>query len=290
MSQHYKGSKLGIKIIYHSYRLFGHNAIAWLVNLIALFYAFVSREKIKQMQSYYNAVGLKANFATYFHHIRAFSWTIFDRFTASEDTTKFIVERENVASLEPLKHEGGIVLFSHFGNWAQAYKTFSTFDGTLNIVFADALEQELKEIEQKYSTNNTKVNIIDMNNPIQGAIEIANALSRDEIVVMMSDRSKGEHNNIALKFLGTICNFNKAPFDVARMRNKPLLGLSVVRLGDNHTKAIYSDTLRIDTTLPKNERIGAIAQEYANYLEKVVQAYPYQWYNFYDFFTKGNQN
>ena len=235
------------------------------------------------MQSYYRAVGLRSHFITYFYHIRAFSWTIFDRFTASDE--KFSIVRENVEALEPLKKEGGIILFSHFGNWAQAYKTFSTFEGTINIVFTDALQQELKEVEQQYSTSNAKVNIIDMNNPMQGAIEIANALARCEIVVMMSDRAKGAQNSIALEFLGTTCNFNKAPFDVARMRNKPLLGLSIVRLGDNQTKAIYSNTLYINSSLEKSERISAIAQQYADYLTKVVKKYPYQWYNFFDFFT-----
>jgi len=284
--EHYSGSKFGIKLIANLYKVFGHYGIAWLVALVAFFYAIMSRSKIEELTSYYKAIGLKPNFLTYIKHIYAFSWTIFDRFTATSNIEEFKVDRENVIALEPLKKEGGIVLFSHFGNWSQAYKTFSTFEGTINIVLADAMLNELQELEGKFSNTSSQVNIIDMTNEMQGVIDIANALMKNEVVVMMSDRGNSTQSSIELDFLGKKACFNRGPFEVARMRKKPMMGLSIVRIADNHIKAIYSDTLFIDTTLEKKEMIPDIAQRYVEYLTQVLHKHPLQWYNFFDFFKK----
>lgn len=279
----YRGSPLGIRILVALYRLFGYTFIKGFVFVIAFFYAVVSRDKRFELCGYYGRVGLPQTWNTYRRHVFAFALTVFDRFIARKgmQEQRIAVERVNVENFEYIAANGGIVILSHLGNWAQSFKIFETFDIRMNIVMAEAIGDELASVENLAAANES-IHIIDMGRGMQAVVEIAAALQRKEIVIMMADRIVNRGKTVFVPFLGDDAAFNGGPFEIARMRNTPVIGLCVVRSGDEKIRIVISDIIETD----KQHELMLPMRRYAAFLETTVREFPLQWFNFYDFWKR----
>jgi len=288
----YRGSPLGIKLIITLYNLFGYGGTKWLIWIVALFYAFVSRKKRFELNSYYKAVGLPCTFSTYLHHIYAFSLNIFDRFVAREgmQESRIAVERINVKSFQKIHESGGMLVLSHHGNWAQSFKIFQTFDVKLNIVGDEAIDEGIKKLETEGEANR-RINIISMKSGMQAILDIARAINDKEILIIMVDRIRNDNKTVKVDFPGRRTLLNSGAFEIAHMRSIPIVGCDIVRDGDEKLKVQFSDII---TSLKKEkkEAVSDLAQQYAYFLQRVVREYPLQWFNFYEFWPadKPNQN
>jgi len=282
----YRGSPLGIKIIIALYNFFGYKAAKGLVFVVALFYTFISQNKRKEMASYYEAVGLSNSLTTYFHHLYAFSLNIFDRFIAKEgmQESTIEVERVNVTAFETLQKRGGMLILSHHGNWAQSFKIFQTYDVKLNIIGDEAIDDSIGQLESS-KEENSRIKIISLKDGMQAMLDIARALQNGEIIIIMVDRVQEENKRVNVDFLGRKTQLHSGGFEIANMRKVPLLGCDIVRVGDNQIKVEFSDLINSNRE-KKAEIIQDLAQQYAHFLEKVVREYPYQWFNFFDFWKK----
>ena len=82
-----------------------------------------------------------------------------------------------------------------------------------------------------------------------------------------------------IRFLGDEAAFNSGPFEVARMRNTPMVGLCILRSGDEKLKIVVSDIIATDKKMPVSEPM----RKYVDFLSETVREHPLQWFNFYDF-------
>lgn len=285
MSQ-YRGSPLGIKFVTALYNIFGYKVAKSVVFIVALFYTVVSQKKREELNSYYEAVGVPPSFRSYFQHIFAFSLNIFDRFIAKEGMQESTVkvERVNVRAFETLQKTGGIMVLSHHGNWAQSFKIFQTYDITLNIIGDEAIDENLQKLESGLDENR-RINIISLKSGMQAMLDIARALQNSEIVIIMVDRVKEPNKIVEVDFLGRATLFHSGGFEIAHMRKAPILGCDIVRAGDQQIKVQFSEIITSSKD-KKAEIIQDLAQQYAHFLEKVVREYPWQWFNFFDFWKK----
>lgn len=285
MSQ-YRGSPLGIKLIIALYNLFGYKTAKALVYVVALFYAVVSQQNRRFLNSYYEAVGLPTTFGSYFKHIYAFSLNIFDRFIAKEGMQESTVqvERVNVQAFETLQKSGGLLVLSHHGNWAQSFKIFQTYDVRLNIIGDEAIDENIQRLETD-KQHNRRINVISLKQGMQAMLEIAQALQNNEIVIIMVDRVKEANKTVEIDFLNRPTLLHSGGFEIAHMRQSPIVGCDIVRVGDNRIKVRFSEIITSSKT-EKAEIIQDLAQQYARFLEKAVREYPWQWFNFFDFWKR----
>ena len=285
MSQ-YRGSPLGIKFTIALYNIFGYKAAKIIVFVVALFYAIITQKKRQELNNYYAAVHVPNSFISYFHHVYAFSLNIFDRFIAKEGMAESVIkiERINVKAFEELQKSGGILVLSHHGNWAQSFKTFQTYDIKLNIIGDEAIDENLHKIET-HGDENRRINIISLQNGMQAMLDIARALQNGEVLIIMVDRVKEANKTVEVDFLGRATLLHSGAFEIAHMRKSPMLGCDVVRIGDHNIKVEFSEIITSSKD-KKEEVIQDLAQQYANFLEKVVREYPWQWFNFFDFWKK----
>jgi len=279
----YRGSPLGIRLIIGLYNIFGYKAAKVLVFVVALFYTLATQSKRKELASYYGAVGLKNSIVTYFHHVYAFSLNIFDRFIAKEGMQEDTIQttRINLEAFEKLQKTGGLLTLSHHGNWAQSFKIFQTYDIKLNIISDELIDVNLQQLETAKEAN-SRINIINLNEGMQAMLDIARALQNSEVVIIMVDRVQEANKTVEVDFLGRRTDLHSGGFEIANMRKAPMLGCDIVRTNDNAIKVEFSDIITSDKT-KKGEVIQDLAQQYATFLEKVVKEYPYQWFNFFDF-------
>lgn len=285
MSQ-YRGSPLGIKLIIALYNIFGYSAAKALVYVVALFYTLVSQKNRQQLNNYYEAVGVPSSLTSYFHHVYAFSLNIFDRFISKEgmQESTIKVERVNLKAFEALQKTGGMLIFSHHGNWAQSFKIFQTYDIKLNIIGDEAIDENLQKLESA-SDENRRINIISLKNGMQAMLDIARALQNNEIVIIMVDRVKEANKTVEVDFLGRKTLLHSGGFEIAHMRKVPILGCDIIRSGDQQIKVQFSEIIT-SSKEKKAEIIQDLAQQYADFLEIVVREYPWQWFNFFDFWKK----
>ena len=285
MSQ-YRGSPLGVKFVITLYNAFGYRAAKGVVFIVALFYTLLSQKKRTEMKSYYEAIGVSPSLKTYFHHVYAFSLNIFDRFISKEgmQESTIKVERVNLQAFEALQKTGGMLIFSHHGNWAQSFKIFQTYDIKLNIIGDEAINQNLQELESA-ADDNKRINIISLKNGMQAMLDIARALQNSEIVIIMVDRVKEANKTVEVDFLGRSTLLHSGGFEIAHMRNAPILGCDIVRSGDQQIRVKFSDIIT-STKEKKTDIIQDLAQQYAHFLDKAVREYPWQWFNFFDFWKK----
>jgi len=282
----YRGSPLGIKLIMTLHDTFGYSAAKNLVFVVALFYAVVSYKNKKALSSYYEAVGVPDTFKSYFRHVYAFSLAIFDRFIAKEGMQEKVieVERRNVNAFESLQKSGGLLILSHHGNWAQSFKIFQTYDVKLNITGNEAINNDIQRLETD-KEHNERIHVINLQEGMQAMLEIARALQNKEIIIIMVDRVQEIEKTVAVDFLGRPTYFHSGAFEIAQMRKAPILGCDIVRTGDNHIKVEFSDIITSDKQ-EKEEIVSDLAQQYADFLSSAVSQYPYQWFNFFDFWER----
>ena len=285
MSQ-YRGSPLGVKFVITLYNIFGYKAAKAVVVIVALFYTFASQKKRQELNNYYEAVGVSPSFTSYFQHVYAFSLNIFDRFISKEgmQESTIKVERVNLKAFEALQKTGGMLIFSHHGNWAQSFKIFQTYDIKLNIIGDEAIDENLQKLESA-SDENRRINIISLKNGMQAMLDIARALQNSEIVIIMVDRVKEANKTVEVDFLGRKTLLHSGGFEIAHMRKVPILGCDIIRSGDQQIKVQFSEIIT-SSKEKKAEIIQDLAQQYADFLDKVVREYPWQWFNFFDFWKK----
>ncbi len=276
------GSALGHKIILSLYNLLGYKFVSFILNFVALYYVVFTHSTKKSLKSYYEHLGLKLTYLTYFIHIKMFALSIFDRFVSRIKPDELTFTRENREAFLSLNDGGGVVLLSHIGGWATAANILTVDIPVMHIVMNESTKKEISDIENaKQRGNETGVRIIDLNKgAISANVQIANALINNEVVAMMADRVTDKSKVLQVKFLGAIVNINKNPFDIAYRLKKNIITAFVVNTKEREYALIFN---KIDIN---NKTLEEVAREYANILEDIVKKHPNQWYNFYDFFDK----
>lgn len=280
---HYQGSKTGIRLLTALYRAFGYKAIKWLVFLVALFYALVSRSKRSELKSYYSALGLKPGFGTYLHHIYAFSLTIFDRILGEEP--KFLARAErrqiNKENFKYIGEHGGFALISHFGNNMQGFKVFDTFDIKVNLVVHEQASEKITSQEQG-EAKNSRLNLINLAEGMNAMMQIAAAIREKEMVIMAVDRITDPKHAVTVDFLGKETLFNAAPINIAKKLKAPFIGVNAIRTDDQELLIHISDIFQTK----RSDDSAQLMQSYVSFLEEDVREYPLQWFNFYDFWKE----
>jgi predicted LPLAT superfamily acyltransferase len=125
---------------------------------------------------------------------------------------------------------------------------------------------------------------------VQAAFEVRSCIERGEFVMMMADRATpGTAARSATQaFLGRDARFPLAPFLLAGVLGCPVHLAFCVRTGD----ARYTTVMR---PLAGAERVPRAARDawarallgrYVAQIEATCRRFPYQWFNFYDFWEE----
>ena len=108
------------------------------------------------------------------------------------------------------------------------------------------------------------------------------ALAAHEIVSMPADRTLGSSKTVRCSFFGEEAAFPAGPFTLAVRRGATAFAVFVVKESAKVFRAIVEE-LRVPESGSADEKVQALAKDYAAVLERVAKAYPDQWFNFFDF-------
>ncbi|MDR0624623.1 MAG: hypothetical protein LBG10_09390 [Treponema sp.] len=114
-----------------------------------------------------------------------------------------------------------------------------------------------------------------------------------ELVVIAGDRTSANTRNksIPLPFLNETAAFPYGPFILAALLNAPTYFVFALRRGDlslssHYDMYVHKSPLSFDCSRhERKKKTGELARLFAERLEHYCKQYPYQWYNFYDFWA-----
>ena len=121
----------------------------------------------------------------------------------------------------------------------------------------------------------------------QTMLQVAEALSRGEIVALLADRVVAGDKMVPCSFLGENTLLPGGPFALAAMLRAPVVLFSAVYQGGRSYR-IRFEPFAERVVLPRERRDAALrayCQRYAEWLEAKCRFAPYNWFNFYDFWA-----
>ena len=282
MSVKQRGSGWSIKLAFNLYKIFGYSFVYYIMYPVSFFY-FIFASNVKQsLKIYYKTLGLDFNNWIYFEHLRMFAICLVDRFISKYDPCSYSFEYDRKDLVLKILDTKSILLFSHFGGWASSSSNPAT-NNKINIIMQEVILDSIKEIENNIDNTISNINIIDQSmGQIPVSIEIANAISNNEVIAIMADRSTSDKYKIKTKFFNKDAYFNKNPFKISYKTKTPILCCFVINVGLQKYK-VETIKLDLDFNLKEKEAIDMAIREYVKLFENILLKYPNQWFNFYNF-------
>lgn len=177
--------------------------------------------------------------------------------------------------------KGFVLLFSHLGNSEMAAYSMATPEKHMNILaFGGETPVVMAERAKVLAKNNIGMIVV---NPgeINHIFEIHNSLERGEVLAVAGDRRMGD-KTITCSFMGAEAPFPAGVFQLCATLQCPIVLTFVLKEPQNRYH-IYTEELKSNTSLPRAQQAVELAQQFASRLEQMALTYPYEWFNFFDF-------
>lgn len=179
--------------------------------------------------------------------------------------------------------QGFIMLFSHVGNAEMAGYFMATPDKQMHIlVYGGESPVVLAHREQVMERNNIGV-IYVYPDDMSHVYRINEVLQYGDVLTMAGDRCTNDQT-ITCPFMGTNAKFPAGVFRICVTMQQPVLLIFAIKESHNSYR-VYSEQLDINTSLSRSEQAEDLAKRYAQRMEQMVAKYPYQWFNFFDFWA-----
>lgn len=292
-----RGTVLGLRLTVLSYRLLGRAGMSALMWPVSLYYLLFHPTARSASMNYFARLkrqvpdAPKPGWLTSQRHFRQFARSHVDRVAAWSGRTRSLqVEFDNRATVEAmLARPGGCLLLgAHVGN----------------LEAARALVQQYPDVRINalvHTANARKYNRImrELNPQFEDRLIVVESLGADTAALLQSRMEAGEHVVIVgdrtpavadsprttAPFLGEPAPFPVGPYVLAHALACPVYLLFCMERAPGRYR-LYLESFAESLRLPRRDRETAIrhhAGRYARRLEEMVREYPYQWYNFYDF-------
>lgn len=292
-------SPFGMNVLLFIYRIGGKKAvycIAWCASwIIFLFNGRVRRisgEYLELLSRSASGRGIRLGRLSSRRHIYSFCRAVIGKIVSWSGQTDFgelgEIDGGLQRSLARAKEAGGVlVMGAHIGN-LEVLRAFNTLKikKTVNVLMH--AENSLVFMNYLRSLNkDSSLNIISTTDIGPSlSVELADRTSRGEWVAIMGDRLIDESTrSVEVDFLGKKAKLPQGPWILASILKIPvciMLGLT-----DGRGIKVYCHewgSVKLDRK-NREQSIQRYAQEYASELEKILYRYPYEWFNFYDFWS-----
>ena len=225
---------------------------------------------------------LKAWWATYRNHC-LFGQTVIDKF-AMYAGHKFKMAYQGKELYDALlaKPEAFIQLSAHIGCSEILGYTLHV-DKPCNVLVYGGEKASLMSYREA-SFGDMNIRMIPVGVEGSHSEDIVEALDRGEILSAFADRFMNVNKVVVATIHGFGVNLAKGPFSLATTRGIDVIMASAMKENDGSYTA-YFTPLPYDRSLPKAQQRQQIADAYTAEIERLLDLYPYQWFNYSDLWT-----
>ncbi len=290
-----RGTVLGHKIFVFILNHLGLKLAYIVLRFVALYYFLFARKSNKSIYYFFHDVLKYKRTTAYlkiYKNYYIFGQTILDKVALLAGVkTKFTINHDGGTNLDKIAEmgKGGILISAHIGNWEIAGQLLNRLNTTFNILMYENESANLKQyMDGVQKKKNVKIIAI-KDGEMGHLIELHNAFSNNELVVMHGDRFRDGVQTLEASFLGKTAKFPAGPFIMAAKFGVPLSVVFAVKETSTHYHFFASDPIMVKRSRdPKQTELAVqeLLQKYLAEVEKMVLRYPEQWFNYYAFWKE----
>lgn len=257
--------------------------------IAAYFFLFAPRARRASLGYLQRVLGRRPTARDRFRQVMAFATTIHDRVYLLNDRFELFdiaVEGEELMRERTRAGGGAFLVGAHLGS----------FEVTRAI---GRRQPDLRVAMVAYEGNSRKINsmIAAINPALAGGtvglgsaeamLKVRGLLDEGGIVGMLGDRTPGGEPTEAVQFLGAPARFPLGPMRLAALLQRQVILMVGVFCGGNRYRVVFEEIADF-SVVTRGERESAVQEavvRYAGRLESYCRAYPYNWFNFFDFWT-----
>lgn len=283
-----RGTKVGYQIFVWLLRKGGLKAAYSLLHFVTAYYRWFVPAATRPLRYLYRErMGFTASQTQQLikKNIFIFGQTLIDKIAVlAQIPTQLRFRHEGIEHIENMvaAGKGGILLSAHLGNWEAAGHMLKRVNTTINIVMYDGEEQQMKNYMEQFESKRS-FNVILIKEDLSHIYEMAAALARNELICLHGDRFRPGNRTTTHSFLGKEANFPIGPFVLAAKLKAAVSFVFAFKEG-NFDYHYYSFPAKVYDGRGK-EGMNIMLEEYVATLEKMIQKYPEQWFNYFDFWN-----
>lgn len=287
-----RGGLLGYQIFVFLIRYAGLRAAYGLLLFVAFYFVFFSPSASRSIYSFFRKrlgkgalVSIFGIYKTYW----AFGQALIDRTAVLAGfSDKFTYDFDGEQHIHEIAEagNGGLLLSIHGGNWSMAGSILDENVGhhaRINIVMLEAEHKKIQDFLNKVQVKQA-ANIIGIGQDFSHIIAMGTALRQGELLCMHGDRFLPGAETITVDFLGATAHFPAGPFQLISRMKVPYSFVFAFKEKSSHYHFSATPIQQASAT-PQ-----VVAQQFAQEVETKIRKYPYQWYNFYDFWATPSSN
>lgn len=284
-----KGNKTGYAIFVHILKTFGVMPAYSLLVFVAAWYLLFSPKSNKAIWYYFRKRLGFSRTKSFFSLYKNYFWfgqAIIDRIVMMANIpNRFTFHFDGEEHLHKMvaAGKGGLLLSAHIGNWEIAGHLLKRLQTKINIVMFDGEHQQLKQYLES-TTGQRNANIIVVKDNLSHVYEIMEALNKNELVCMHSDRFLPGNKTIETEFLGKMALFPQGPFVLASKFAVPVSFVFATK-----ESLLHYHFFATDGAIYKHEEKNSpefILKKFTEAFTQKVKTYPTQWYNYYPFWKE----
>jgi len=268
-----------------------HRRRRWLANLllhpIAAYFFITGRTAHRASTHFFTLAKGQSCWSDYYFQLLCFSRCLVDRVTIlTGDANQFEVHPNGREALIEAHQDGrGIILLgSHLGNF-EACKLLANDRLGIDIHIVAYFAGSTK-IRQALDAINPELqpNFIDPTEP-DAVFRMREVIDNGGILAILGDRTGIGEKKERVNFMGEQTYLPTGPFYLAAILNCPVFCFFGLRV-DDYVYNVYAIKLAEHIELARGQRrqqTQIYAQQYADLLADKAREYPYNWFNFYEF-------
>ncbi|MEJ2127499.1 MAG: glycosyltransferase [Woeseiaceae bacterium] len=296
-----RGAVLGMKILFTGFKFFGRAVFRVMLFPVITYYYLTSSSARRASRKFLDRVeatserveGGPRKRLNGFRHFLQFGESILDK-TAQWAGVR---SKESVRYASPDIYDtiinsprGGVFIGSHLGN-LEALRAFGDQEQGITVNALVFTRHSLKFMQFLEEANPEAVkNIlqVDTLGP-ESVMHMQSKIEAREWVAMVADRTSitDAGRSVVCDFLGYPAHFPEGPFILASLLDCPVYFLFCLK--EDGKYVVHLEKLADRLELPRatrKEDLREVVQQYATLLERHCLRFPYQWYNFFDFWQE----
>lgn len=285
-----RGSALGVRIGIWLALAFGRSLARLVLPAVSFYFLVASASDRAASRMFLRRVlGREPALSEVFRHFHTFALTVLDRVYLLRGRLSGFdlrVEGEDIVSELLARGEGCLLMGSHLGS----FEIISALGRQARVprVRLVMYRQNAGHLSAAMAAINPELaqQIIALGEA-DSMVTLEAALSDGDFAGMLADRVLNGDEAASLPFLGELARFPRGPFQVAAVLKRPVVLMVGLYRGGNRYE-IHFERLADMSNAGRAER-GALVDEamrrYVGRLEHYCRVAPFNWFNFYDYWS-----
>lgn len=288
-----RGGLVGYKIFITVLTHLGLPFAYFLLRFVVLYFFVFAPSSFRNVYYFYHhrlGFGVLKSVLAIYKNYYAFGQVILDKTAAMGSLdTRFTFDFDGESYLRDLVADktGGLLISAHIGNFEMAGHLLERLRTRINILMLDAEHRKIKDYLSSFTRKS--FHIIPIGDDNMHVYEISRVLKNHELVCMHGDRFMPGSKTLSCEFLGRKATFPTGPFYLAMKYGVPVSFVFAMKISSRHYH-FYATPPKLfeqqNSMAKRDNMLKYIVTEYIAEMEHKIKQYPYQWFNYYNFWNE----